>query len=318
MRALGRPGCSLRVLRCARNPGVGHRLDASRPSLRALLARGTPLRVLSLAHCGLGDAGFLSLAEGLATSVSLEELDLGSNGATADGCRALAVSLAAGGAPRLAVLRLRMNAAGPAGCVALCGALASRPAAAASAAAASVGDGFELDLCSNKVGGVGAAAVLGLPNLAHANLMDCDLADEGTENMVAAMRANVGALGKTLRGLNVCGNDLGDDGAVALCRVLGDMFPVDGGDGDGGRRCDVKFVLGIGANARLGEATKVAAEALMHGRRGFQVAQDKTGGGDGDGEAGPGVGGDSKDDDAQFAQMLQMAGRGAAAMKTKN
>ena len=118
--ALSRPECTLRVLKCDKNPDIGANVFAHAgdgvgdggddgalwPSCRhtvcqrsnfVVISDSRSAIIVSLAKCELGDAGVTCLCKGLTDNRSLVKLDLGYNGVGPDGCRALALALTKGG-----------------------------------------------------------------------------------------------------------------------------------------------------------------------------------------------------------------------------
>ena len=317
--ALSRPRCTLRVLKCDKNPGIGTKVDGGcgggsggdddeHPLANLLRAGSLPsssstrgLLSLSLAKCKLGDAGLIRLCKGLAVNRSLVKLDLGYNGTGPDGCRALAAALTQGGAPDLTTLVLRMNNAGPDGGVAIASALQARSTLH-----------FVLDFCSNKIGLLGAVAAASIPGMGDLNMMDCDLGDQGALALADALRDNDAILAQTLRALNLCANDLGDVSVLKVCQALEVVYPLDACaemDASGSKPL-IRFVLGIGANARLGAGSRDAAAALLEGRSGFQVVQGKAAGHEESNSSACSVNsGDDAAEAAMFQDMLSRIGR---------
>ena len=316
--ALSRLSCSLRILKCNKNPSIGSRIQEAKPRSASessnhlanlLHAHASPLKNgllhLSLSRCDLKDEGFIYLSSGLATNQSLLKLDLGYNDAGQDGCQALAAAFSAGGAPNLVTLVLRMNRAGSDGGVAIASALRTR----------GVMD-FELDFCSNKIGMQGALACASIPGIRDLNIMDCDLGDHGAIALAESLQKNSALLAPSLRGLNVCANDLGDVSVLKLCQALEAVFPLEMCQqmDQSGVKPAVRFVLGIGANSRLGLGSREAAGRLMKGRYGFQVVQDKGAGENEVGVPSPAersVAGVKSDETAAFQNMLNQLGRHA-------
>ena len=285
---------TLKTLNLNRNADIGNH-SASLVLLPTLVRGNCRLQELYLSRCDLNDQCLQSFCQGLSTNAKLLKLDLSKNTFGADGAHSLAMAFQTqsllvangrGGAPHLQTLTLNGNDIGSSGAIALANALSSVHNATRCVQF--------LNLQSCRIGAEGAAAVgLHLHGLIELNVMDCNLGDEGVLQLVKSFTLETH---NTLRNLNLCANEVTDVGGVAACTAMEDLFPIEllGGGG-----LPSRFILGLGANNGLGSDTSRAAEQLLVGRNGFQVAMDIGG----DEEQGEKV--DEADcDESKFNQML--------------
>jgi Ran GTPase-activating protein (RanGAP) involved in mRNA processing and transport len=208
-------------------------------ALELLLTRTQTLSALVLDACRLGPGGMTGLARGLASNTSLRTLSAINNGGGLEAAAALAQALPHNNS--LQELFLSYNHFGDTGLELLCESLASNQGVAvlrvadnnagerallALAAALAVNHSLvSLDVSGNAAVSLAACAALGRSLALNTRLerIVCRVARIGAPQMSALVDGMLKCgvrRNRSLRGLNLAGNDLGAEGAEALARLL--------------------------------------------------------------------------------------------------
>ena len=223
---------SLRHLAVAQNPI----LDAGAAAIGAALQSNRRLARLELAFTGASDGACAALARALAAEGSaLAHLDLCGNAVGAAGCEALAVGVRASRALR--TLLLSANPLGPAGGVALAGALPHGPLRTLSVAGCKLGAGpcgriahalpesslAALDLSNNAIGDVGAWALAwaleSCAELKELRLASNEIEDDGAAELRLALAASATLALLDLRGNKIAAGGETHDALAADARA---------------------------------------------------------------------------------------------------
>ena len=223
---------SLRHLAVAQNPI----LDAGAAAIGAALQSNRRLARLELAFTGASDGACAALARALAAEGSaLAHLDLCGNAVGAAGCEALAVGVRASRALR--TLLLSANPLGPAGGVALAGALPRGPLRTLSVAGCKIGAGpcgriahalpesslAALDLSNNAIGDVGAWALAwaleSCAELKELRLASNEIEDDGAAELRLALAASATLALLDLRGNKIAAGGETHDALAADARA---------------------------------------------------------------------------------------------------
>ena len=206
--------------------------------LRTCQSRGEECR---LQHYGIGKKGAPALGASLRVNVCMRALDLSDNGLGSAGVRSLVDALLGGGAPKLIILDLSQNQAGPDGAAALGELLADQTKSECGLQTLR----FDANAIGDKGAGQLASGLATNRSLRSLHLCRNEVGDEGAGQMAPALAQNA-----TLESLSLEWNQIRADGCRALLGACRDAAVT---------------LLDLGWNGVRDEACAAIAGALRDG-----------------------------------------------------